>query len=178
MAKAENKSSTNRVSGDQSLAGLYNQLLLNRHFRSEAMRKLTAWLKSDEFEIIPPLPSSWQLEIGPQDELLVVTATGRLDARRVILRPRISPLKAVPLGPRAQAALNAMTFGAHAAKKQRLGWQERRVRPLLLKLYPPDGKVPDDVPTAVVHGQIEKVLPKPPAWNTINRILGRAPDHR
>jgi hypothetical protein len=61
------------------------------------------------------------------------------------------------------------------------GRQRRRVLQALKKRYPPDGKVPDDVPTEVVRGQvIEELLADSknrgladPSWDTVNRTLGR-----
>ena len=60
------------------------------------------------------------------------------------------------------------------------GPQQRRVLEALKKLYPPEGKVPDDVPTEVVRGQVTKELSADsknrekaaPSWDTVHRALG------
>ena len=57
----------------------------------------------------------------------------------------------------------------------------RRVLPVLKKLYPPDGKAPDDVPTEDVRALVNKKLADDsknrgladPSWDTVNRALGR-----
>ncbi len=41
---------------------------------------------------------------------------------------------------------------------EKVGAQMRRVLRALKKLYPPDGKVPDDISTEVVRGQVNKEL--------------------
>ena len=66
-------------------------------------------------------------------------------------------------------------------RNEKAGPQRRRVLEALKKLYPPDGKVPDDVPTGVVRGQVTKELSADsrnreaaaPSWDTVNRALGR-----
>jgi hypothetical protein len=67
-------------------------------------------------------------------------------------------------------------------ENEKLGPQLRRVLQALKKLYPPDGKVPNDVPTAIVQGQVSKELSvdsknrelAAPSWDTVNRALGRS----
>jgi hypothetical protein len=57
-----------------------------------------------------------------------------------------------------------------------------RVLKVLKKLYPPDGKVPDDVSTETVRARVNTELAvdtrmkevAAPSWDTINRALGRA----
>jgi hypothetical protein len=71
------------------------------------------------------------------------------------------------------------TAGA-TRKKSAKGSQTRRVLQTLVKLYP-DGKVPDDVPTETVRGQVAGKLAADnrkepltaPSWDTVNRALGR-----
>jgi hypothetical protein len=71
------------------------------------------------------------------------------------------------------------TAGA-TRKKSAKGSQTRRVLQTLVKLYP-DGKVPDDVPTETVRGQVADRLAADnrnrelaaPSWDTVNRALGR-----
>ena len=61
------------------------------------------------------------------------------------------------------------------------GPQQRRALKVLKRLYPPDGKVPDDVSTGVVRGRVAEELAADsknrelgaPSWDTINRALGR-----
>ena len=62
------------------------------------------------------------------------------------------------------------------------GPQERRVLQSLKKLYPPDGKVPDSVPTKTVRARVTADLAADsklrgladPSWDTVNRALDRA----
>jgi hypothetical protein len=68
-------------------------------------------------------------------------------------------------------------------KNGNAGVQQRRVLPVLKKLYPPDGKVPDDVPTETVRGLVNDELAsenrrlglREASWDSVNRALGRAP---
>jgi hypothetical protein len=68
-----------------------------------------------------------------------------------------------------------------AAGKKRSGPQVDRAEATLKKLYPPDGKVPDDVPTKRVQAEIAKYLAADsknrglgePSWDTVKRALGR-----
>jgi hypothetical protein len=65
---------------------------------------------------------------------------------------------------------------------KKAGPQVRRVLQVLKKLYPPDGRVPDDVSTEVVRGRVNEELSPDstnrelaaPSWDTVNRALGRA----
>ena len=62
------------------------------------------------------------------------------------------------------------------------GPQQRRILPVLTKLFPPDGKVPDDVPTETVRGRVNDELAsenerfglREASWDSVNRALGRA----
>ena len=64
---------------------------------------------------------------------------------------------------------------------EKVGTQTRRVLKVLKKLYPPDGKVSDDVSTEVVRAQVSKELSADnknqelaaPSWDTVKRALGR-----
>jgi hypothetical protein len=61
------------------------------------------------------------------------------------------------------------------------GPQVRRVLRVLPQLFPPEGKVPDEVPTETVRGQVAKVLEsenrrlglRNPGWDSVRRALGR-----
>jgi hypothetical protein len=75
MAKSYDVFITTSPPGSVSLAHKFNQLRLNGCFRGEALQRLAAWL-----------PPTWHLELGPQDELLVVTPDGTHDGRHVFLR--------------------------------------------------------------------------------------------
>jgi hypothetical protein len=70
---------------------------------------------------------------------------------------------------------------------QRRRYQQEPVLRHLFKLYPPDGKVPDHVPTETVRQQVavelaheneelisrgQPVIPAP-SWETVHRALGR-----
>jgi hypothetical protein len=78
------------------------------------------------------------------------------------------------------AHLRALLPGAPDENKK-VGSQKGRVLSVLKKLYPPDGKVPDDIPTEAVRGQVAGELSEDsknrgiatPSWDTINRVLGR-----
>jgi hypothetical protein len=67
------------------------------------------------------------------------------------------------------------------SENEKVGPQMRRVLQTLKKLYPPDGKVPDDVSTEVVRGRVNTELAADtrmqelaaPSWDTVNRALGR-----
>ena len=64
---------------------------------------------------------------------------------------------------------------------EKVGPQRRRVLQVLKKLFPPHGKVPDDVSTEVVRGRVNEELAADsrnrglaaPSWDTVNRALGR-----
>jgi len=64
---------------------------------------------------------------------------------------------------------------------EKVGAQMRRVLEALKKLYPPDGKVPDDVSTEAVRARVDEELAPDsrnrglaaPSWDTVNRALGR-----
>ena len=64
---------------------------------------------------------------------------------------------------------------------KKAGPQVRRVMQVLKTLYPPDGKVSDDVSTEVVRGRVNDELSADstnrekaaPSWDTVNRALGR-----
>ena len=76
--------------------------------------------------------------------------------------------------------------GPSAVPKRRC-YQQEPVLLLLFKLYPPDGKVPDRVPTETVRQRVlaelarenEELIhrgipPIPgPSWETVHRALGR-----
>lgn len=77
--------------------------------------------------------------------------------------------------------LRALLPGAPDENKK-VGSQKGRVLSVLKKLYPPDGKVPDDIPTEVVRGQVAGELSDDskkreiatPSWDTVSRALGRS----
>jgi hypothetical protein len=79
-----------------------------------------------------------------------------------------------------RAHVQALLPGVPRENKQ-VGPQMRRVLPVLKKLYPPHGKVPDDVPTEVVRARVNTELAADtrmqelaaPSWDTVNRALGR-----
>jgi hypothetical protein len=64
---------------------------------------------------------------------------------------------------------------------KRDGRQMRRVLPALKKLYPPDGKAPDDVSTEAARARVNQELAvdsknrglAAASWDTVNRALGR-----
>jgi hypothetical protein len=64
---------------------------------------------------------------------------------------------------------------------KKVGPQMRRVLQVLKKLYPPHGKVPDDVSTEVVRARVNEELAADsrnrelaaPSWDTVKRALGR-----
>jgi hypothetical protein len=66
-------------------------------------------------------------------------------------------------------------------ENEKAGRQMRRVLEALKKRYPPDGKVPDDIPTEVVRGLVAEELSADsknrelaaPSWDTVSRALGR-----
>jgi hypothetical protein len=61
-----------------------------------------------------------------------------------------------------------------ARNKQRRGMQRNRIIPVLKKLYPPRGVVPDAISTTTVRYAICKELGEPhPDWHSVNRALGR-----
>jgi hypothetical protein len=66
-------------------------------------------------------------------------------------------------------------------ENEKAGRQHRRVSKALKKIYPPDGKVSDDIPTEVVRGKVAAELSADsknrelaaPSWDTVTRALGR-----
>jgi hypothetical protein len=72
--------------------------------------------------------------------------------------------------------------------KTREGRQAKRVLRVLPKCYPPDGKVPDDIPTTSVQQKVNAELereakelgltgndrPNKVSWETVDRALGRS----
>jgi hypothetical protein len=67
-------------------------------------------------------------------------------------------------------------------ENEKAGRQMRRVLKALKTCYPPDGKVPDDIPTEDVRGHVAEELSADsknrelaaPSWDTVNRALGRS----
>ncbi|MBB4261412.1 MULTISPECIES: hypothetical protein [unclassified Bradyrhizobium] len=67
------------------------------------------------------------------------------------------------------------------ANKSRVSRQQLRVQEALKEIYPPDGKVTDEIPTSFVLGRVAHKLSSgtenrglaAPSWDTVNRALGR-----
>jgi hypothetical protein len=91
---------------------------------------------------------------------------GQVRAWLARLRPTLSAPKPPP---------------AVVRKKAKRKWQGDRFEPVLKKLYPPDGEVPEHIPTAIVHKQISDELKTEsnirlrtlPSIDTLARKLGR-----
>jgi hypothetical protein len=87
-------------------------------------------------------------------------------------QPPPAPIIGVPVSP--PADVKSVSAPRPTSRKRK--WQGDRLDPVLKKLYPPDGKVPEHVSTARVYQRIAEELKDEkniPSRDTVARKLGR-----
>ena len=95
-------------------------------------------------------------------------------------------LTLLPQGPAGNEKVDLLPSGDEKVsplpgRRKKMAPQQRRVLQALKKLFPPHGKVPDDVSTGIVHARVSRELAADsrsrglavPSLDTVNRALGR-----
>lgn len=177
MAKADDGTSTARIPLGAAKALLVKNFQAPQRLLIElAAGRMPVWDESGN----PLGPGDWQFnfEESTARAMIGVSPSGAPNYGPIHYGVAVSCAAVVALLPK-DAIEHEEADGADEDEK--VGWQVSRVLSVLPKLYPPDGKVPDNVPIATVQERVGQELAadsknrgvKPPSWDAVKSALGR-----